>query len=222
MATQERRIPDATVARLPEYLRILVELADRMQHTVSSGQLAEFAGVNAAKVRKDLSFLGSYGTRGVGYDVGHLLFEMRRALGLSDETPVVVVGAGNLGRALVNYVGFGERGFPVLAIVDNDPAKIGQSIGRLTVRPEEELNHLVAATGAKIGVIAVPPSSAQARRRAARRVRVSRRSSTSRRRWSVCPRRFPSAGWIWPLSCRFSASTRPASRPLPPAAEVPA
>lgn len=161
MASTERRIPDATVARLPEYLRILVDLADRQQHTVSSGQLAELAGVNAAKVRKDLSFLGSYGTRGVGYDVGHLLFEMRRALGLSDETPVVVVGAGNLGRALVNYVGFGERGFPVLAIVDSDPAKIGQSIGRLTIRPEEELAHLVAATGARIGVIAVPPQSAQ-------------------------------------------------------------
>ncbi|MDH4143886.1 MAG: redox-sensing transcriptional repressor Rex [Acidimicrobiia bacterium] len=161
MAQPLRRIPDATVARLPEYLRVLGELAENQVRTVSSRELADLAGVNAAKVRKDLSFLGSYGTRGVGYEVGHLLFEMRRALGLTDRMPVIVVGAGNLGSALAKNEGFGERGFPVVAIVDNDPEKIGVRVGKLEVRPEEELAELVEHHAARIGIIAVPPAAAQ-------------------------------------------------------------
>ena len=97
-----RRIPEATVARLPVYLRILYDLAERRTATISSERLAELAGVNAAKVRKDLSFLGSYGTRGVGYDVEYLLYQMSRELGLTQEWPVIIVGAGNLGNALAN------------------------------------------------------------------------------------------------------------------------
>ena len=93
--------------------------------TISSERLAELAGVNAAKVRKDLSYLGSYGTRGVGYDVEYLLFQMSRELGLTQDWPVVIVGVGNLGQALANYGGFGDRGFPVAALVDADPAKVG-------------------------------------------------------------------------------------------------
>ena len=120
-----RRIPEATVARLPVYLRSLLELAAERITTVSSERLAEMAGVNAAKVRKDLSYLGSYGTRGVGYDVEYLLFQMSRELGLTQDWPVVIVGVGNLGHALANYGGFGERGFPVAALVDADPAKVG-------------------------------------------------------------------------------------------------
>src|SRR6516165_2556313 len=116
-----RRIPEATVARLPLYLRSLVELNGRAA-TVSSERLAELAGVNAAKVRKDLSYLGSYGTRGVGYDVEYLVYQMSRELGLHRAWPVVIVGAGNLGQALANYAGFHERGFPVMSLVDVDPA----------------------------------------------------------------------------------------------------
>ena len=112
MAGARARIPDATVARLPLYRRGLLDLVTRRVGMVSSEQLAELAGVNAAKVRKDLSYLGSYGTRGVGYDVQFLLFEIERKLGLTNESPVVIVGLGNLGQALANYGGFRDRGFP--------------------------------------------------------------------------------------------------------------
>jgi redox-sensing transcriptional repressor len=133
MAGARSRIPDATVARLPLYRRSLLDLVTRRVATVSSEQLAEMAGVNAAKVRKDLSYLGSYGTRGVGYDVQFLVFEIERKLGLTTESPVVIVGLGNLGQALAKYGGFQERGFPIVALVDADPAKVGQPIGDLLV-----------------------------------------------------------------------------------------
>src|SRR5512139_4305688 len=97
-----RRIPEATVARLPVYLRSLYELAEARTTTISSERLAELAGVNAAKVRKDLSYLGSYGTRGLGYDVEYLLYQMSRELGLTHDWPVIIAGVGNLGRALAN------------------------------------------------------------------------------------------------------------------------
>ena len=134
MVERARRIPEATVARLPVYLRILLELADARTATISSERLAELAGVNAAKVRKDLSYLGSYGTRGVGYDVEYLLFQMSRELGLTHDWPVIIVGAGNLGQALANYGGFDERGYPVVALVDADPSKVGTRIGALQVQ----------------------------------------------------------------------------------------
>jgi len=149
------------VARLPEYLRILVELAEQKLRTVSSGQLAGLAGVNAAKVRKDLSHLGTYGTRGVGYDVDFLLFQVRQALGLTRDWPTVVVGAGNLGRALANYAGFSERGFPVVGVLDADPAKIGTMVGPFRVRPVDDLADLVAGHESLIGIIATPPPAAQ-------------------------------------------------------------
>src|SRR5438874_5547574 len=118
MPDRPRRIPEATVSRLPIYLRILTDLGGERGATVSSEGLAELAGVNAAKVRKDLSYLGSYGTRGVGYEVAFLVYQIRRELGLTHDWPVVIVGAGNLGQALAGYNGFGERGFPVAGIVD--------------------------------------------------------------------------------------------------------
>src|SRR5436305_963517 len=123
-----RRIPEATVARLPLYLRSLFEAAEAKTATVSSERLAEMAGVNAAKVRKDLSYLGSYGTRGVGYDVEYLLFQISRELGLTQDWPVVIVGIGNLGHALANYKGFSERGFRVAALVDSDLAQRGEAV----------------------------------------------------------------------------------------------
>jgi redox-sensing transcriptional repressor len=161
VAERTRRIPEATVARLPEYARLLEALAEDRQRTVSSGQLAELAGVNAAKVRKDLSHLGTYGTRGVGYDVEFLLYQMRQALGLHRDWPVVVVGAGNLGRALANYEGFGERGFPVVGVVDVDPAKAGTRVGPFPVRPLADLAELARGHQHLIGVIATPPAAAQ-------------------------------------------------------------
>ncbi|MFA9564453.1 MAG: redox-sensing transcriptional repressor Rex [Acidimicrobiales bacterium] len=158
---EPRRIPEATVARLPLYYRILVELAAEGTATVASERLAERAGVNAAKVRKDLSYLGSFGTRGVGYDVDYLLFEMSAQLGLTEDRPVVIVGAGNLGQALSKYGGFGARGFPVVALVDADPDKIGTMINGLEVRPPTELSRLCRDHDVAIGIVATPAGPAQ-------------------------------------------------------------
>ncbi|HWW55046.1 MAG TPA: redox-sensing transcriptional repressor Rex [Acidimicrobiales bacterium] len=156
-----RRIPEATVARLPVYLRSLVELAESKTATVSSERLAELAGVNAAKVRKDLSYLGSYGTRGVGYDVEYLLYQISRELGLTQDWPVAIIGFGNLGHALANYRGFGERGFRIVALFDDDPAKVGESVGGLRVRPIDDLPAVAAGGGIAIGIIATPAQAAQ-------------------------------------------------------------
>jgi redox-sensing transcriptional repressor len=160
-ADERRAIPDATVARLPLYLRALVAIADAGDTTVSSEALAAAAGVTSAKVRKDLSYLGSYGTRGVGYDVWHLIHEVRDALGMTQHWAIVIAGIGNLGQALAHYRGFTERGFRVAALVDTDPAKQGMRIEALAVRPIEELPDLVAEHAIAIGVIATPASAAQ-------------------------------------------------------------
>jgi redox-sensing transcriptional repressor len=155
-------IPEATVARLPVYLRALYTLADRGVGTVASDELATAAGVNSAKLRKDLSYLGSYGIRGVGYDVDYLVYQVSRALGLTQSWPVVIVGAGNLGRALANYGGFVTRGFGIAAVLDSDQAMVGRELGSVVVRHTSELEAIVATGGVAIGVIAVPAGAAQA------------------------------------------------------------
>ena len=156
-----RRIPEATVARLPLYYRALLEVADKDVGTVSSERLAELAGVNAAKVRKDLSYLGSYGTRGVGYEVEYLLHEISRELGLTEDWPVVIVGVGNLGAALANYRGFGARGFRVTAIVDADGDKVGRNISDLVVEDIDDLARIVEERAIAIGIVATPAAAAQ-------------------------------------------------------------
>src|ERR1700742_4655653 len=127
------RLPEATVSRLPVYLRVLAGMSDRGVVTVSSDQLAAGAGVNSAKLRKDLSHLGSYGIRGVGYDVDYLIYQVSRALGLTQDWPVVIVGAGNLGRALTNYGGVVTRGFHIEAVFDSDATLVGRQLGGLIV-----------------------------------------------------------------------------------------
>lgn len=156
-----RRVPEATVERLPLYLRCLSSLDDEGTQQVSSEQIAALAGVNSAKVRKDLSFLGSYGTRGVGYEVSYLVYQIQQELGLNHEWPVVIVGAGHLGQALSAHEGFGQKGFPVAGIVDVDGSKIGAVIGGVRVRHIDELPHIVAAKNVAIGVLAVPADAAQ-------------------------------------------------------------
>jgi redox-sensing transcriptional repressor len=156
------RLPEATVSRLPVYLRVLAGMADRGVVTVSSDQLAAGAGVNSAKLRKDLSHLGSYGIRGVGYDVDYLIYQVSRALGLTQDWPVVIVGAGNLGRALSNYGGFVTRGFRIAALLDSDPGIVGSRIGRLVVRHSDDLEDVVVRHKVAIGVIATPAGAAQA------------------------------------------------------------
>ncbi len=159
--TPPRKIPEATVTRLPLYYRALLEIAETDETTVSSDRLAAMAGVNAAKVRKDLSYLGSYGTRGVGYDVDYLVHQISRELGLTHDWPVAIVGLGNLGRALANYAGFSARGFQVAALVDADPAKVGRSVGGIPIDSIEDLDRVVEERGIAIGVIATPPEAAQ-------------------------------------------------------------
>ena len=131
------------MGRLPVYLRALVDIAESGASTVSSEALAEAAGVNSAKVRKDLSHLGSYGTRGVGYDVVYLIHQIRRELGLTQDWPIVIAGIGNLGHALANYRGFAERGFSVAALVDVDPAKVGRARRRSPIHHVDDLPELV-------------------------------------------------------------------------------
>ena len=159
---RDRHIPDATVARLPLYHRGLLDLVRAKQTTVSSEALADATGVNAAKVRKDLSYLGTYGTRGVGYDVENLLTQIGRELGLTQNLPVVIVGIGNLGRALSSYGGFSARGFRVVALLDSDPGKEGSPVGALTIRGMHDLSAIAKNNLGLIGVIATPGAAAQA------------------------------------------------------------
>ena len=155
------RIPEATVARLPLYLRGLDAFPVGVTATVSSDELADLAGVNAAKVRKDLSHLGTYGTRGVGYDATFLRFQISQALGVANVWPVVVCGMGNLGRALANHTGFTDRGFPVVAATDSDPGKIGTIVDGVPVHAPGELGDIVRRLDVAIGVISTPAEAAQ-------------------------------------------------------------
>ncbi len=156
-----RVIPEATVARLPVYLRALSGLAETGIRICSSEELATAAGVNSAKLRKDLSYLGSYGTRGVGYDVDYLRYQIAREIGVTQDWPVVIVGIGNLGHALANYSGFRSRGFRVVALLDADPDRHDELVAGVPVRAFADLESIVLEHGVAIGVIATPAHAAQ-------------------------------------------------------------
>jgi redox-sensing transcriptional repressor len=159
-----RTIPEATVARLAVYLRVLSGLGDRKgdrQSTISSEELARSAGVNSAKLRKDLSFLGSYGIRGVGYEVGTLTEEISRTLGAHRAHRVALVGLGNLGQALAGYPGFAGRGFVISALFDVDPARVGSEVAGLQIQHIRDAVDRCRSSGVTIGVIATPASAAQ-------------------------------------------------------------
>ncbi len=157
----ERGIPEASVARLPIYLRALTALSERNVVTASSEDLADAAGVNSAKLRKDLSYLGTYGTRGVGYDVNYLRYQIAREIGLTQDWVVVIVGIGNLGHALANYSGFASRGFRVAALFDSDPHRVGEQVGDLQISGLDDLDRIVQSSSVSIGVIATPAAAAQ-------------------------------------------------------------
>ncbi|MVA77019.1 redox-sensing transcriptional repressor Rex [Auraticoccus sp. F435] len=163
-----RAIPDATIARLPLYLRALAALAEQGLHTVSSGELADASGVNPAQLRKDLSHLGSYGTRGVGYDVATLRTRIGAQIGSTQQWSVVIVGMGNLGSALASYSGYAARGFRVAALVDASDALIGQQVRLegndpdvLTIQGDADLADVVRAAQPAIGIITTPAEAAQ-------------------------------------------------------------
>jgi len=153
-----RRLPEATVARLPLYLRVLSEA---VEGTISSDHLAARAGVNAAQVRKDLSHLGSYGTRGVGYDVAYLVHEINKELGLTTDRRVAIVGVGNLGHALVRYGGFADRGFQIVAAFDIDPNTVGRRVGALVVQPMASLAEVIQGKEVDMALLTTPAPVAQ-------------------------------------------------------------
>lgn len=154
-------IPIATIARLPVYLRALRLLSERGVNLVSSEELANSTAVRPTKLRKDLSYLGSYGVRGVGYDVEYLTHQISRAMGLTQEWPVLLIGVGNLGQALAGYGGFTSRGFRIKALFDADPAKVGTLIGEQRVQHIDELENIVIENSNCIAVLAVPEGVAQ-------------------------------------------------------------
>ena len=156
-----RKVADSTVRRLSLYLRYLEEFEHRGHATVSSDALATRGGTTSAQVRKDLSFFGSFGKRGLGYPVGDLARRLREILGLTRRYQLAVVGAGKIGGALVQYRGFRVRGFDIVAIFDSDPAKIGRTFDGLEVRDVAELESVLAEQPVDMGVIVVPGEQAQ-------------------------------------------------------------
>ncbi|MBI1797251.1 MAG: redox-sensing transcriptional repressor Rex [Candidatus Eisenbacteria bacterium] len=155
------RISESTVRRLSHYYRVLEEVEAEGKRLISSHRLAEREGVTSAQVRKDLSCFGSFGRRGLGYNVAHLRREIRAILGLDRRWRVAVVGVGNLGSALLLYRGFARQGFDVVAAFDRDPARVGQKVGDLAVRDIVELAAAARGGGFDIGVIATPLRAAQ-------------------------------------------------------------
>lgn len=156
-----RPVPASTVARLPIYLRALEQLTDDGVARTSSGELAELAGVGPAQLRRDLSFLGSHGVRGVGYDVEHLQAQVAAALGVTGDLAVVIVGIGNLGHALANYVAGAGKGFRVAALVDALPEVVGTTVAGLVVEHGRDLEEVVRREQATLAVLATPAEVAQ-------------------------------------------------------------
>lgn len=157
-----KRIADSTVRRLSMYLRYLEDLDTRGQQTASSDELAHLCGTTPAQVRKDLSFFGSFGKRGLGYPVHELTAHLREILGLQREWKVIIVGAGKIGAALANYRGFRQRGFTVVGVYDHDPAKVGKAWGDATIRSMDSLAQDIQREEAPIAVLAIPAENAQA------------------------------------------------------------
>ncbi|HEX78475.1 MAG TPA: redox-sensing transcriptional repressor Rex [Dehalococcoidia bacterium] len=154
-------IPEVVILRLPLYLRTLSRLAEKNIEVVSSRELGNHLQFTPAQIRKDLSYFGRFGKQGRGYDVKHLLAELKGILGLDRSWPMALIGVGQLGRAILSYRGFATEGFQIVAAFDSDPAKIGKRYGKLTIQDVAELNKTVAEQGIAIAIVAVPPSQAQ-------------------------------------------------------------
>jgi redox-sensing transcriptional repressor len=154
-------VPDVVIQRLPLYLRSLSYIAEHGQSVVSSAELGDWVGVSSAQIRKDLSFFGEFGKQGTGYDVAYLRQQLLRILQVDRDWNVVLVGAGALGHALVNYRTFERWNLHVVAVFDNDTAKVGQPIGDLQVQPMQEMCETICSRHAEIGILAIPAESAQ-------------------------------------------------------------
>lgn len=155
-------IPDIVIGRLPIYLRELTRLAEEgEQKTTSSHELGQRLGISSAQIRKDLSHFGEFGKQGTGYHIGYLIEQLSDILRLSTDWDVAVVGAGFLGHALANYNGFLDRGFRIACIFDNDPQKVGETMGDLIVQPDSDLEKTVKRKQIKVAILAIPPHVAQ-------------------------------------------------------------
>lgn len=155
------KIPEATVTRLSVYSRFLKRLDKKGVATISSGEIAEGVGVSPAQVRKDLAYFGEFGTRGVGYNVKDLIHYTIKILGLTEPWNLIMVGAGNMGSALVTYGEFKDRGFNIVSVFENDLTKIGKRISDIEVLPMERIPEAIKEYGVRIGIIAVPARAAQ-------------------------------------------------------------
>ena len=155
------KISEAVVRRLPIYLRFLNELSKKNISTVSSQDLGQKLDLNPAQIRKDLAYFGEFGKKGIGYDVDYLIEKIRQILKLDKVIPVALVGAGNLGRALCNYNAYLKDNMKIVAVFDEQPNKIGESINNLKVKPMEELGTTIRELQIRIGIITVPAPEAQ-------------------------------------------------------------
>jgi|YelNatPaOPRAMG01_1025707.scaffolds.fasta_scaffold124956_2 redox-sensing transcriptional repressor len=155
-------VPEIVVRRLPLYLRALTRLIEANHLITSSQELGEMLGMSSAQIRKDLSYFGEFGKQGMGYEVPYLRDQLRRILQVDRHWDMVLVGAGDLGHAIANYAGFKRWGYRVVAVFDNDSAKIGKPMGELTIRDVAELEQVIQAGHVRIGIIAVPAEHAQA------------------------------------------------------------
>lgn len=158
---KSKHIPRATIQRLATYVQVLEALARDGVKVVSSNPLAEACGVNGSQVRKDLAYFGEFGVRGVGYNVEALIRAITRSLGVDREWKMVLVGVGNLGRAILNHGDFRARGFNIIGIFDCDPFKIGEIMHGMEVVCTDDLAEFASKNDAEIAIIATPPERAQ-------------------------------------------------------------
>jgi redox-sensing transcriptional repressor len=157
----DKPAPKAVVGRVSLYLRQLETFQTQGASTVSSSQLGAALAINDAQVRKDLAFFGQFGYPGIGYRIEELITALQRILGIDREWPLALIGLGNLGRALLRYRGFRNRGFRIVALFDNDPQKIGHAFDGLTVRPLDDLSQMIAEQNISLAVLSVPAEAAQ-------------------------------------------------------------
>jgi redox-sensing transcriptional repressor len=155
------RLSLGVAARLSRYLQVLTQARKMGKETISSQELSEYTHVNSTQIRRDLSGFGKFGKRGVGYNVDALVSQIRKILRTSGQHNIALFGAGHLGRAIASSDIFADHGFRVVAIFDKDPAKVGEKIGTLGIRPLEDLNSLVEEEDIVVGVLAVPTAAAQ-------------------------------------------------------------
>ena len=155
------KIPDIIIGRLPVYLRALQRMSEKGMKTTSSQELGDYVGISAAQIRKDVSQFGEFGKQGTGYSIPFLIEKLREILKVNQMWDIVVVGVGDVGRALARYGGFAERGFRVAMIFDADPSKIGQRVGEFAIEDTSNLIERVRAAKIKLAMVAVPAAAAQ-------------------------------------------------------------